>query len=252
MNDTMRLLPCADGAVTIELGDAIDSRILARVEALSAALHEAAHSGRLPGILDVVQTFRSVTLRYDPLAATLAEISAGIAEIAACVRPGNGPAGQSWCLPVCYGGAFGPDLTAVAEATGLAPEAVGAQHAAGHYRVAMLGFLPGFPFMDGVAPGLRLPRRTDPRLRVPSGSVAVAGPLTAIYPWESPGGWHLIGRCPLTMFDPARPRPALLAPGDRVRFFEIPPERFAAIAQRIADGGLVASEWHDAVPRQTP
>ena len=179
------------------------------------------------------------------------QISAGIAEVQAGVRPDSGPAGKSWRLPVCYGGIFGPDLTAVAEATRFAPEAVGALHAAGHYRVAMLGFLPGFPFMDGVAPSLRLPRRVDPRLRVPSGSVAIAGPLTAIYPWESPGGWHLIGRCPLPLFDPARPRPALLAPGDRVRFFDIPPDRFAAIEQRIADGGLVPSEWHDAVSGET-
>ncbi len=130
-------------------------------------------------------------------------------------------AGQSnrhWRLPVCYEAEYGPDLAAIAEAKELDIEQVIDLHVKQTYQVYMIGFLPGFPFMGDVTPALDMPRRTEPRVRVPAGSVAITGQQTAIYPWESPGGWQLIGRCPLTLFDPRRQNPALLAPGDRVEF----------------------------------
>ena len=121
-------------------------------------------------------------------------------------------------IPVRYGGDEGPDLAGVARACGLAPREVIARHAAPAYVVSFLGFVPGFAYLDGLDPGLSVPRRAQPRTRVPAGSVAIAGAQSAVYPLESPGGWNLIGRTGLRMFDPSREPFALLEPGDVVRF----------------------------------
>ncbi|MCB1915369.1 MAG: 5-oxoprolinase subunit PxpB [Rhodocyclaceae bacterium] len=245
MTDDVRLLPCGDAALTIELGASIDARLLARVDALAGALREAGCHNRLPGIIDVVQTFRSVTVRYDPLALSFDEITGAIDGLLDEQPTGTRRSGRRWRLPVCYGGEFGPDLSAVADATGYQPAQVCKAHSSGRYVVAMLGFLPGFAFMDGVARPLHLPRRQEPRLRVPPGSVAIAGQLTAIYPWESPGGWHLLGRCPLPLFDPGRTPPALLAPGDQVGFEAITPADFEALSRRCRAVGVDPGEWVD-------
>ncbi|MCB1909761.1 MAG: 5-oxoprolinase subunit PxpB [Rhodocyclaceae bacterium] len=252
MSDGVRLLPCGDGALTVEFGRSIDEQVLARVEAFADALREAAQAGRPAGVHDIVQTFRSVTLRYDPLVLSFEELCSRVGEFLDAPPTGAPATDRRWRLPVCYGGAFGPDLADVAHATGRTPAQVCADHAATRYRVAMLGFLPGFAFMDGVSPYLRLPRRQDPRLRVPPGSVAIAGRLTAIYPWQSPGGWHLLGRCPLPLFDASRPAPALLAPGDRVRFAAIGVDQFEALSRRCAELGVDPREWADESAAEAP
>lgn len=131
-------------------------------------------------------------------------------------------------IPVCYGGEHGPDLNAVAEATGLGAEEVITRHCAGDYCVAMLGFAPGFPYLLGLDPALALPRLATPRTRVPAGSVGIGGAQTGIYPRESPGGWRLIGRTPMRLFDPSREPPAQLAPGQRIGFVSISVEQFEA------------------------
>ena len=133
-------------------------------------------------------------------------------------------------IPVCYGGEYGPDLLDVAHLSGLDAAQVGARHAAVEYRVAMLGFAPGFPYLLGLDPSLHAPRRATPRTRVPAGSVAIGGAQTGMYPCELPGGWQLIGRTPLALFDAQRDPPCLLAPGDRVRFCAIDASRFAELA----------------------
>jgi inhibitor of KinA len=121
-------------------------------------------------------------------------------------------------IPVHYGGADGPDLLAVADLAGLRPEQVIELHSGRDYDVAFLGFAPGFAYLGPVAPELTLPRRREPRDRVPAGSVAIGGPQTAVYPGDGPGGWWLLGRTPTTIWDPDRDAPALLRPGTRVRF----------------------------------
>ncbi|TMJ63293.1 MAG: 5-oxoprolinase subunit PxpB, partial [Alphaproteobacteria bacterium] len=138
-----------------------------------------------------------------------------------------------WHVPVCYEGEFAPDLAQVARLTGLMPNDVVALHSGTRFHVYMLGFLPGFPYMGDLPPQLALPRRADPRLRVPAGSISIATSLTAIYPYESPGGWHLIGATPIRMFDPERPKPALFAPGDAVSFQPIDPTAFASIRRAV-------------------
>src|SRR5690606_19723136 len=141
-------------------------------------------------------------------------------------------------LPVCYEGEAAPDLAAVAATLGIRVDELIAAHSGTEYRVYMLGFLPGFPFMGDLPAHLRLPRRAQPRVRVPAGSVAIATGLTAIYPWESPGGWHLLGRCPVPLFDARRAAPALLAAGDRVRFTPVSSAECRAIEAGLARGDI--------------
>ncbi|HJU25447.1 MAG TPA: 5-oxoprolinase subunit PxpB [Rhodanobacteraceae bacterium] len=140
------------------------------------------------------------------------------------------PPGRPIEIPVCYGGEYGPDLDAVAAHAGLAPDEVVARHTAAEYTVAMIGFAPGFPYLLGLDAALAMPRRRDPRTRVPAGSVAIGGAQTGIYPHELPGGWQLIGRTPLALFDPQREPPCLLAPGDRLRFRAIRVDEFEIVA----------------------
>jgi KipI family sensor histidine kinase inhibitor len=145
------------------------------------------------------------------------------------------PTGRLIEIPVCYGGEYGPDLDAVAKRAGLAPDEIVARHTAAEYAVAMIGFAPGFPYLLGLDPALATPRRTDPRTRVPAGSVAIGGAQTGIYPRELPGGWQLIGRTPLVLFDPRREPPCLLAPGDGLRFRAIRADEFEKLAEHPRD-----------------
>lgn len=237
-----RLLALADGALVVELGAAIDRGLLGEVSALEAAVRAELEAGRLAGVLELVPSYRSLAILYDPLRTTRAELVRSVEPLLASRGGSLRRSGRSWRLPVHYGGDHGPDLAHVASACGLGPDQVPALHAGPEYAVYVLGFLPGFAFMGDVPGVLRLPRRADPRTRVPAGSVAIAGQQTAIYPCESPGGWHLLGRCPVPLFDPRRDPPALLAPGDRVAFEPVPAERFRELEADLAAGRLDPEE----------
>lgn len=236
-----RLLDAGDAAFTIEFGRAIDPQLAAAVGALDTAIGQAQALGRLPGLVETMPTFRSLTVFFDPLVTGRAALIDALQPLleGSPLAPANTERhGRQWQLPVCYEGEMAPDLAETVQALGVSPDALVAQHSSTTWRVYMLGFLPGFPFMGDLLAGLHRPRRTQPRLRVPAGSVAIAGGLTAIYPWESPGGWHLIGRCPVRLFDPAWPVPALLAAGDRVQFTPVS----AAECRRI-EAAVRAGEW---------
>lgn len=199
--------------------------------------------GRLTGIIETVPTFRSLTVIFDPLvlprSALKERLTSLVSETDDCLQKPS----RLWRLPVCYGGEFGPDLDPVAEAKGLSLKQVIDLHINQVYLVYMIGFLPGFPFMGDVAPALEMPRLRDPRVRVPAGSVAMTGQQTAIYPWESPGGWQLLGRCPLALFDAERHEPALLAPGDRVEFQAITADHYQELFERGQIGVLDLSQF---------
>lgn len=202
-----------DSALLLELGEpVIDPELNARAIAVARAIREQA----IPGVRDVVSTFRSVAVFFDPLSTDVAAVAAALhrAENAAP----SSVAGRTIDVPVVYGGESGPDLAEVAAFARSTPEAVIERHAGTVYRVYMIGFLPGFPYMAHVDATIAAPRRAIPRLRVAAGSVGIAGMQTGIYPRESPGGWQIIGRTASTIFDQAQLPPALLAPGDRVRF----------------------------------
>lgn len=232
-----RVLDVGDTALTVEFGERIEPAWQAAVAALDAALARSLRAGLLPGVVEVVPTFRSVTVIYDPLRTARSVLETEVLALLDNAGALAVPPGRHWRLPVCYGdceAGFGQDLPAFAAACGCSPEALVSRHAAQDYRVYMLGFLPGFPFMGDLPPALAQPRRTEPRLRVPAGSVAVAGTLTAIYPWESPGGWHLLGRCPVPLFSPDWRMPALLSPGDRVGFYPVDLAEYRALEKRLA------------------
>jgi inhibitor of KinA len=238
-----RLLDAGDAAVTVEFGDVISGELVERVAALERALDAARARGELPGVVETVPTFRSLTVIYDPLQTQRAQLDPVL--LALLQQPGAAQAAapRQWRLPVCYGEGFGADLAEVAEATGLSSEAVVQLHSGTEFKVYMLGFMPGFAFMGELPAALAVPRRREPRLRVPAGSVAITGKLSAIYPWESPGGWLLLGRCPVPLFDAAAATPALLMPGDRVRFEPVSAERFAELEAQIRAGTSSSASW---------
>jgi KipI family sensor histidine kinase inhibitor len=234
----VRFLSAGDRALVVEFGDRVERELSNNV----LRLDESLRASGLPGVVETVPTFRSLMVHYDPLVTTRADLERSITCLLDC-RSGPRDAATLWRVPVCYEGAFAPDLAEVAQLTGVTPSELVALHSAVRYHVYMLGFLPGFPYMGDLPPQLALPRRADPRLRVPAGSVSIATTLTAIYPYESPGGWHLIGATPIRLFDPVRARPALLEPGDIVQFEPIDPASFASIRKAVDSGNYeVANE----------
>ncbi len=218
------VVPFGDAAVLVTLGERIDPVLAGRVRVLCRALR-AARAGGLE-IGEPVAAHASVLVPFDPGALAPAEAGARVAAIvgAAATEPApreTNEAGRLVEIPTRYGGPDGEDLPAVAELTGLTPDAVVEAHASTVYEVFMLGFAPGFAYLGVLPEALAVPRRASPRTRVPAGSVAIAERQTAVYPLETPGGWQLIGRTDLVLWNPSREPPALLAPGDRVRFVPV-------------------------------
>lgn len=229
--DPPRLLPCGDTAFTIEFGTRIDAGANARVLALDAALAERGW----PGLLETVPTYRSLTVHLDPLRADPAELGRAVLALAAeALAPV--PSRRLWRIPVVYGGDFGIDLEAVAAHHGLAPEAVIERHSAPEYRVAMIGFLPGYAYLEGLDPGLALSRRPSPRPLTPAGTVSIGGAQALVASIAAPSGWHLLGRTPEKTFVPGREPVFLLQPGDRVLFVPTPPERWDVLAAAAEAG----------------
>jgi len=189
-------------------------------------LHE---QGILIGIRETVPSFRSLAILFDPLQTSAASVRQILQEHPLQPASGAVSASTRWRLPVCYGGQYGPDVEAVAKATQLTTSEVLAAHVQQIYQVYLLGFQPGYGFLGDTDSRLHLPRRTEPRVRVPAGSVAIAMKLTCVYPWECPGGWHLLGRCPIPMFDAQAKRPTLLTPNDEVAFTAIDAQDFLAL-----------------------
>jgi KipI family sensor histidine kinase inhibitor len=210
---SLRAHPLGDSAVTISFGTERSAELLQRIQATARALEAA----QIPHVEDIVPAYLALTVFYDPLNATYGEMSAKLVDACAGPMATSRPAVESrdHVIPVRYDGV---DLEAVATATALSPAEVIARHTARKYSVDLLGFVPGFAYLSELDKSLQLPRRAEPRPRVSAGSVAIAVTQTAVYPLDTPGGWHIIGHTATTMFDPTRDPPALLRPGDTVRF----------------------------------
>jgi inhibitor of KinA len=217
-----KILPCGDQAVSIELGDSIDLEVNRKV----LHLFERLRARPIPGIKDLIPSYRSLLIQYDPLRLSLEELKNILEAHLPGLERRVSPLRNLIEIPVCYGGSYGPDLPWVADYHGLTPEAVIDLHAAVTYRVYMIGFAPGFPFLGGLDPRLHTPRKKTPREKVPAGSVGLADQQTGIYSLESPGGWRLIGRTPVRLFDLSREKPLFLGVGDCVRFRPIPERAF--------------------------
>lgn len=225
--ENVRFLPCGDRAVTVEWGSTIDEHINRQVHAFARKVEALSH----PAITEVVPTYRSATVHYRPEVFSYEELK----QLLLSLAQGSAEEGEELPvveIPVCYGGEYGPDLEEVAQHCSLTPEEVIARHTAPTYRIYMLGFTPGFPYLGGMDPSIAAPRRKEPRIHIPAGSVGIAGEQTGVYPIVSPGGWQLIGRTPLRLFDPQREQPILLSAGAGIRFVPIDEETFRKMEEK--------------------
>jgi KipI family sensor histidine kinase inhibitor len=224
-----RIVPAGDSTIVVELEERIDPAVNARVIRLADRVHAAA----IPGVRDVVPTYRSVAVFFDPIRTDYRRL-VGWLELEAN-QPGSARVEERSpiSVPVCYGGELGPDLAAVAAFASMSADEVVVAHASALYRVFMLGFVPGFAYMGVLDERIAMPRRATPRVRVPRGAVGIAGAQTGIYPAETPGGWQLIGRTPIKPYDPTRPAPFLFKAGDAVRFAPIGRAEYDRLVQTL-------------------
>lgn len=236
MSERWTVLPAGDRALVLEFGQEIDHETVQRIAALDRQLNGARQSGQLTGVIETVPTFRSLAILFDPLQTRPDTLLAQIRALEEPAVDDQTLAPRHWQIPVLHSPQAAPDLPSVANATGMSTDEVIALHQQTSFSVYMLGFLPGFAFMGQTPEALHLPRRGEPRTRVPAGSVAIANQLTGIYPWESPGGWHIIGHSPVPLFDARLNPPALLRAGDVVRFHSIDEKTHQALSRDVASG----------------
>ncbi len=232
MNE-VRFLPAGDTAVAAEFGNEISESVNRRVHAFAKLLKAAG----IPGIRELVPTYRSLMIHYDPRVIRyeplLQALSALTAETGAAQADDTK---EVLVIPVLYGGEAGPDIAHVAEKNGLTEEEVIALHSAPDYRVYMLGFIPGFTYLGGLDPRLETPRLATPRVLIPAGSVGIAGMQTGVYPVDSPGGWQLIGRTPVKFYDPGRKKPILPKAGWYMRFQPVSEAEYRDIQAAVEAG----------------
>lgn len=232
--DDVKLLTAGEQGLVIEFGDSIDSAVNSRVHQIAGRLA----TGGIEGIIEVVPTYRSLLVYFDPLMVSRQALTLKIRSMLAEKEPADArqPDARVVEIPVCYGGEFGPDLDFVASHNSLSGEEVIAIHTSVPYMVYMLGFMPGFPYLGGMSERIATPRLATPRTVIPAGSVGIAGTQTGFYPVESPGGWQIIGRTPIKAFDPAAQNPFPFAAGDYLKFRSITTEEFVAIVTAVAAG----------------
>ena len=221
MNSQMFKTPsyriAGDRGLLVEYGGCIDLRINLKVRSMAALLDQSPFKG----IIEVIPTYRSLLIIYDPGKTEPKTIRTGLEALEERLTDVEIPSPETVEIPVCYGGDLGPDISFVAESHDITEEEVIEIHSSAEYPIYMIGFTPGFPFLGGLSERLYTPRLESPRTHVPAGSVGIANNQTGIYPVASPGGWRLIGRTPLKLFDPSRKNPFLYSMGDRIRFVPI-------------------------------
>lgn len=230
-----RLLPSGDAAITVEFGSNIDDLANRRVLALDRALADAP----IEGVTEAVPTYRSLLVHYDPVRIGFDELGERLTTLARLpVPPATGS--RRWRIPVAYGGEHGIDLEDVARALNTTPNDIVARHIAGDYRVAMIGFTPGFSYLSGLDDSLQMPRRQNPRLLTPAGSISIGGFQTGIQCLAGPSGWHLIGRTAVRTYQLHRDPVFLLEPGDAITFYAIDGRQFVEQDHAAARGEFVA------------
>ena len=227
-----RFLPCGDLALSVELGDDINREVNARVLALEYLIQQK----RLAGVTETVPSYRSLLVYYDPLTVGWDDLTKSLRALWRDARPEVLPPARAVEIPCCYGGELGFELEAAAEKIGLPAEEVARLHAAAHYYVYFVGFTPGLPYMTGMPERIFIPRLVQPRTKTPPGSVSIGGIQCCIYSVESPGGFWVLGRTPLRLYDPTAADPILLRAGDHVRFHMITRAEYDAIGAAVAAG----------------
>jgi len=219
--------PAGDRGLLVEFGEGIDPGINEKVRAMARAMADQP----LAGVREIIPTYRSLLIIYDPGITHPTELRPEIEAIEASLEAKETEPARIVEIPVCYGGAFGPDIKNVQRPHALTQEQVIQRHCQPAYLIYMVGFTPGFPFLGGLDETLFTPRLTTPRIHVPEGSVGIANNQTGMYPIASPGGWQIIGRTPLKLFAPHRSMPFLYKAGDKIKFIPISEQEYTKIAQ---------------------
>lgn len=235
----VRYLMTGDTSVSVEFGNEISTEINARIRAFNIALEKKG----VPGIVETVPTYRSLTVHYRPEVIrfeALREAMSGLMDSLADIEI---PPASVVEIPVLYGGEVGPDLDFVAKHNSKTIEEVIKIHSEPEYLIYMLGFTPGFPYLGGMSSDIAAPRLTSPRVKIPGGSVGIAGTQTGVYPIDSPGGWQLIGQTPLKLYDSQRETPILLQAGQFIKFRPIDKAEFDAIAEQVAKGSFAIKTY---------
>ena len=227
--------PVGDCAVLAVFGDTVDENTSAAVTVLERLLKDA----KLPGVGETIPAFASLLIHYDPLDTDYRTVADTLIGLQIDFGSKDHTENRTVNIPVCYGGEYGEDLPFVARHSGMSEEEVIALHSGRTYRIYMLGFLPGFPYLGGLDERLFTPRLSDPRTKIPAGSIGIGGEQTGIYPLESPGGWQLIGRTPLTLFDPEKGGNLPYRAGDFIRFVPIDADEFKAMEAASKKGASV-------------
>lgn len=228
----IEVLPAGDTAIQITYNLPVTEKLHRRIQETSKALNEL----DFRGIVEIVPSFKTITVYYDPLSTSYSDVFKDV--LVTCEKMNgehSASSKQIITIPTCYGSTFGEDLEHVASIHNLTEEEVIKLHSSANYLVYMIGFLPGFPYLKGLRDELKTPRLATPRLKVPQGAVGIGGDQTGIYPLESPGGWNLIGRTPIRLFDPTKTSPFLLKAGDTIRFTPISRDEFYEIEAQIKE-----------------
>jgi 5-oxoprolinase (ATP-hydrolysing) subunit B len=235
-NTLPRLLPSGDSAITVEYSRDIDDGANRSVLALDRALARAP----MAGVTEAVPTYRSLLVHYDPVQIDFDTLSQRLLALARSPAEATASA-RRWRIPVAYGGEHGIDLEDVAKSLNTTPDEIVARHVAGNYRVAMIGFTPGWSYLSGLEKSLHMPRRQNPRLLTPAGTISIGGVQTGVQCLAGPSGWHLLGRTPVRTYQLHRDPTFLLEPGDYVTFSRIDAKTFAE-QDRAAEAGRIVAE----------
>ena len=226
-----RFLPAGDSAIAVEFGREIDLTINNQVAAMRTVIEAAIDEGKLKGIVELVPTYGSLLVVYDQLAVGYAGLIEQLKILAEGLEGVEIPDREVVEIPVVYGGEYGPDLSIVAQLNSLSEDEVIKRHSEAEYPIYMLGFVAGFPYLGGMDKSIAAPRKQTPRLKIPAGSVGIAGQQTGIYSVESPGGWQIIGRTPLKLYDADGEKPILLRAGQSIRFKPITEAEYEAMTE---------------------
>ena len=226
-----RFLPAGDSAIAVEFGREIDLNINNQVAAMRTVIEAAIDEGKLKGIVELVPTYGSLLVVYDQLTVGYAGLIEQLKILAEGLEGVEIPDREVVEIPVVYGGEYGPDLGIVAQLNSISEDEVIMRHSEAEYPIYMLGFVAGFPYLGGMDKSIAAPRKQTPRLKIPAGSVGIAGQQTGIYSVESPGGWQIIGRTPLKLYDADREKTILLRAGQSIRFKPITEAEYEAMTE---------------------
>ncbi|WAH44465.1 5-oxoprolinase subunit PxpB [Alicyclobacillus fastidiosus] len=225
--DDITLYALGDSVLVVQFSDSIGAVAHDAVMAFGRCLADSP----FVGMIEYVPAFTTVSIFYNPVVLSYEDVQRQVMDRLLQLDDQATPPARTVEIPVCYGGEFGPDLEFVAQYHGMSEEDVIRIHSSPLYQVHMIGFAPGFPYLSGLSERIATPRLTTPRVRIPTGSVGIAGDQTGIYPIETPGGWQLIGRSPVPLFQPSACPPCLLRAGYSVRFMPITPAEYRELAQ---------------------